>query len=126
MSKFSEMLVYLRKRDRLSQQELATKLGVSRSVVGMYETDQRMPSFEVLEAIADTFNVNIDFLVGHNDSGDHSHVFRENLARIIETKNHADLISAGINTYEINLIINGSIPLTFDCACELCDQLLVR
>lgn len=123
MSKFSDMLVYLRKRDKLSQQELATRLGVSRSVVGMYETDQRMPSFEVLEAIADTFNVNIDFLVGHTDSGDYSRVFRNNLAHIIESKPKADLLAAGINEYEIGLIINGAIPLTFDCACEICDQL---
>lgn len=123
MSKFSDTLVYLRKRDKLSQQELALKLGVSRSVVGMYETDQRMPSFEVLEAIADTFNVNIDFLVGHVDSGAYSRIFRTNLAQIVENCPRADLAANGINEYELGLIINGAIPLTFDCACEICDQL---
>lgn len=123
MSKFSDMLVYLRKRDKLSQQELADKIGMSRSVVGMYESDQRMPSFEVLEAIADTFNVNIDFLVGHVDSGSYSRVFRNRLAEIVENSDRADLRSAGVNEYEVGLIINGSIPLSFDCACELADQL---
>lgn len=123
MSKFSDMLVYLRKRDKLSQQELADKIGKSRSVVGMYESDQRMPSFEVLEAIADTFNVNIDFLVGHTDSGDYSKIFRDNLALILENTSKADLAASGINEYEAGLIINGAIPLTFDCACEICSQL---
>ena len=123
MSKFSDTLVYLRKRDGLSQQELADKIGMSRSVIGMYESDQRMPSFEVLEAIADTFNVNIDFLVGHVDSGESSKIFRSNLARIVDNSNKADLEAAGINTYEVNLIISGAIPLSFDHACQLADQL---
>lgn len=123
MSKFSDRLVYLRKRDRLSQQELATKLGVSRSVVGMYETGQRMPSFEVLEAIADTFNVNISFLIGQADNGVYSQVFRNNLATVVSARPKADLSAAGINEYELGLIINGSVPLTFDNACEICDQL---
>lgn len=123
MSSFSDMLVFLRKREHLSQQELADKLGLSRSVVGMYETGKRMPSFEVLEAIADTFNVNVGFLVGHTDSGSYSQIFRDNLAQIIQSTPKEDLKAAGINEYEIGLIIMGAIPLTFDFACEICEQI---
>ena len=64
MSGFSDMLAYLRKREGLSQQELADKLGVTRSRIGMYETAKREPDFESLEAIADFFNVNMDTLMG--------------------------------------------------------------
>ena len=64
MSGFSDMLTYLRKREGLSQQELADKLGVTRSRIGMYETAKREPDFESLEAIADFFNVNMDTLMG--------------------------------------------------------------
>lgn len=64
MSGFSDMLVYLRKRDGYSQQELAQKVGVSRSAIGMYEAGEREPAFETLEALADTFNVNMDTLLG--------------------------------------------------------------
>ena len=39
-------------------------LGISESTVGMYERDQREPDFEMLEAIADYFNVDMDFLTG--------------------------------------------------------------
>ena len=102
MSKFSDTLVYLRKRAGFSQQELADKMEVSRSLVGMYESGQRMPSYEMLEALADIFNVNIDFLTGHEDSGEMSKEFREKLAHIIETRDKADLAAAEIELADLN------------------------
>ena len=63
MSNFSEMLAYLRKRDGLSQKDLADRLGISRSTVGMYETGEREPSFEMLNAIAEIFDVSVDALL---------------------------------------------------------------
>ena len=48
---------YLRKLDNLTQQQLADALGVAKSTISMYETGQREPDFETLEAIADYFNV---------------------------------------------------------------------
>lgn len=50
---FSEMLSYLRKRENLSQRELAKKLHVSASTIGMYESGKRYPSREQEEEIAD-------------------------------------------------------------------------
>lgn len=64
MSSFSDMLGYLRKKNNLSQEELAKRAGVSRSAIGMYEIGEREPSFETLEAFADIFNVNMDTLLG--------------------------------------------------------------
>lgn len=64
MSSFGDMLGYLRKREKLSQSELAKKIGISRSAIGMYEAGEREPSFEILEALADIFNVNMDTLLG--------------------------------------------------------------
>ena len=58
------MLGYLRKKQNMSQKELSEKIGVSRSTIGMYETGEREPDFETLEALADVFNVNMDTLLG--------------------------------------------------------------
>lgn len=65
LSRFSDMLFYLRRREGLSQAELGEKLGIAKSTVSMYERDERKPSFEMLEAIADFFNINMDTLVGN-------------------------------------------------------------
>ena len=46
---FSEVLKSLRKRRGLSQVKLADELGVSKSLIGYYETGERKPSFEALE-----------------------------------------------------------------------------
>lgn len=64
MASFKEMLKYLRVRDNLSQAELADKLGVAKSTISMYEVGKREPDFETLEAIADFFNVDMNFLLG--------------------------------------------------------------
>ena len=64
---FKDNLRALRKRKGLSQVELAEKLGFSKSLIGLYETGDRKPSFEALEAIADFFNVDLDYLLGRDD-----------------------------------------------------------
>jgi transcriptional regulator with XRE-family HTH domain len=64
MNGFSDMLTYLRKRENLTQSELAEKLNIGRSAVSMYESGKREPSFETLEEIADFFNVNMSTLLG--------------------------------------------------------------
>lgn len=64
---FNEMLKILRKARGLSQIELAERLKVSTGLIGMYETGQRKPSYEMLEAIADYFNVDLDYLIGRTD-----------------------------------------------------------
>lgn len=64
MGKFYERFKQLREEKGYSQQMLADKLRISRSTVGMYESGLREPNFELLEEIADFFNVDMDYLVG--------------------------------------------------------------
>lgn len=68
MAKFSDMLVYLRKRANMSQQELAAATGVKRSALSMYETGKREPDFETLEIFADYFNVSMDVITGRGEA----------------------------------------------------------
>ena len=68
---FGEILRNLRKEKGLSQAELATILGVSKSTVGMYEQSKRSPhSDAILMRIAGYFGVSIDYLKGYSPSPD--------------------------------------------------------
>lgn len=64
MTTFSNTLKLLRKNAGLTQEELSKHLNVSRSTIGMYEHGSREPDYEMLEVIADYFNVDIDYLLG--------------------------------------------------------------
>lgn len=64
MSIFSTVLKQLREDRDLTQEELAKKLNISRSRLASYEQGQREPDLELLETIADFFNVDLDYLLG--------------------------------------------------------------
>lgn len=68
MPKFSDRLRQLRTERGISQQALANSLGdISKSSINMYERGEREPGLEMLEAIADFFNVDMDFLLGKSN-----------------------------------------------------------
>lgn len=54
----------LRKERDWTQKQLGDKLGLSKSVIGAYETEVRKPSFEVLESMSKLFNCSIDYIMG--------------------------------------------------------------
>lgn len=61
---FGLRLKALRKQAGLTQQQLATQLGITKSVVSFYELQARSPSPEVLSKIAQIFHVSADYLLG--------------------------------------------------------------
>lgn len=64
---FSERLSALRKQRGLSLAALGETLGVTDEAVRLLEKGKRSPSFEVLCALADYFDVSLDYLVGRSD-----------------------------------------------------------
>jgi len=66
MTTFGERIKTLRLSRGYTQQDLADILGTAKSTISMYENDNRNPDFETLEAIADLFNVNMDYLLGRS------------------------------------------------------------
>ena len=64
---FALRLKELREKRGLSQKAFATKLGVSQSTVGMWESKKREPNFKTAETIASFFNVTTDYLLGRTD-----------------------------------------------------------
>jgi transcriptional regulator with XRE-family HTH domain len=71
MSTFGKILRALRNENDLTQVQLANKLGLAFSTISMYERGEREPDFETLEAIADFFNVTMDYLHGKSEIKNH-------------------------------------------------------
>ncbi|WP_036717930.1 helix-turn-helix domain-containing protein [Paenibacillus harenae] len=63
MTTFGSRIASLRKKKGLTQLELAKLLNISKSALGMYETDKREPNFETLMQIAEYFEVTLDYLI---------------------------------------------------------------
>lgn len=76
----------LRLQHKLTQAELAQKLGLTKSVVSAYETSLRLPSYDVLIHLAKIFNVSTDYLLG------------------MENKREIDL--SGLSDAEIEALLN--------------------
>ena len=64
---FANQLGFLRRSQQLTQEQLADKLGVTKQSVSNWENGNIMPSVEMLEKIADYFNVSIDYLLERTD-----------------------------------------------------------
>ena len=60
---FSEKVRTIRKSKGLKQSDLADMLEVKRSTVGKWETGDNRPTLEVLERMADLFEISIDDLL---------------------------------------------------------------
>ena len=61
---FGNRLKTLRIKRKLTQQQLADLLGLTKSVISAYENGLRYPAYDVLIKIARIFKVSTDFLLG--------------------------------------------------------------
>ena len=66
---FPKQIKYLRQSRALSQVQLADKLGVKKQSISNWENDNIRPSVEMLEKIADFFDVGTDYLLGREEKG---------------------------------------------------------
>lgn len=60
---FSEKFKKLRQSQGLTQVQMADKLEVSPSAIGMYEQGRRKPDSDMLKKICQMFNVSLDYLL---------------------------------------------------------------
>lgn len=68
MVDFSAKLKNLRRQNNITQEQLAKRIGLTKSVISAYETGIRMPSYDSLLAISRIFKVSCDFLLGNENS----------------------------------------------------------
>ena len=86
MVDFGNRIKTLRLQNNLTQEQLASRLSLTKSVVSAYETGLRMPSYDTLISISRIFKVTTDYLLG------------------LERKQEIDL--SGLTEEEINALLN--------------------
>lgn len=64
---FGKRLKELRKKNELTQSDLAKIINVSPSTIGMYERENRQPTVETLNHLANHFQVTVDYLLGRTN-----------------------------------------------------------
>lgn len=57
----------LRSELKISQEELASRIGISRSALSLYEIGRREPDFDIIQRLASLFGVSVDYLLGRTD-----------------------------------------------------------
>lgn len=65
---FHERLKKLRENENITREHLANSLGITYSALSKYETGKREPDFELLQKIANYFNVTTDYLLCISDN----------------------------------------------------------
>lgn len=63
---FGAKLKQARQNSKLSQEQLAEKLNVSRSAIAKWETDKGMPDIDNLKAISQLLDISIDYLLAED------------------------------------------------------------
>lgn len=67
MSTLNERLIQLKNERGLLQKDIARDVGLALRTYQYYETGQRKPDSDTLIALADYFDVSLDYLVGRSD-----------------------------------------------------------
>lgn len=65
---FGKRLKELRKEHGCTIEQFADMVGISKSTLGYYENDKRMPDIEILARIANVLNVNADYFIGRTNT----------------------------------------------------------
>lgn len=71
---FGARLKSLRKSKRLSQEQVAKKIGISKSALGFYENGEHKPDIYVLDLFVKEFGVSVEYLLGYTDAQDRENV----------------------------------------------------
>ena len=104
MNKYALRLKELREKHGYTQESLAKVLGTTRSRISNYELGIREPDFEMQEAIADLFNVTIDYLFGRNESVPEESYNDETVKRAMEYYKRISQLSPEKQAVLLNLI----------------------
>lgn len=99
--KLGDNIQFFRKKESLSQEELAEKCKVSRQAVTKWEAGESTPSIEKLITLAEIYDVSLDELVGKAENNSYRKLMKlvKELAVEDIPKNADDEISAIVTRY---------------------------
>lgn len=89
--KFGYILRNLREEKGLSQVDLAKQLNITSQSLSQYELNKRMPDIDMINRLANYFNVSVDYLLGRTE-------IKETFYKTKESANHP------YTTSEINIL----------------------
>lgn len=69
MNEMGKKIKELRIKKKLTQLQLAEKLGLAESTISLYESGVRKPSVKVIKKLSDTLSINPDYFFTDNTNG---------------------------------------------------------
>lgn len=112
----AENLRYLRKRDQITQEELADRLGVSRQSVSKWETGEAYPETDKLIALCDLFEVTLDRIVRGSLTDKEEEITQERAAEPLAETNVKEY-AAHMNRYSVGVSVGVFLALLGLAAC---------
>lgn len=89
-----EKIISERKKCKLSQEDLAEKLGITRQTISNWELNETSPDLKQASKLCDIFNISLDELIGKENAI---------LTRLDKTENNSKLIIKLVKTVGITL-----------------------
>lgn len=91
---FGEKMKKARLAKKLTQEQMAEKLGVNKGTISHYEKGKTFPGEEKLRMVAKTLNVSFDYLLGDSEMIDHlnshksddEHTIKEKVVEVDKVK----------------------------------------
>lgn len=104
MATFSSRLKDLRKSKGLTQKQLAENLYIDHSSISKYETNKAIPENELLQKVADFFEVSTDYLLGRTDDKNFKNIFSATNALNKAFESFKENSSMKLNAFDDNSI----------------------
>ena len=99
---------FVRKYNKLTQQELADKISKNLSTIKKYEADQINIPYQVLKDISNVFEIDVELLVGYKNSLEHHLILtkkqKEIPTEILRNRTKLYIGSEGLKDTTIDLI----------------------
>ena len=122
---FSNRIKALRKERKKTQNDLATYLNVRRSTYGEYERGIITPPYDKIKAIADYFDVTVDYLMGDGIPKQESNDVSETLNSMVDELSD-EKSTINVNGHQLDKASRELLILSLENAIKLVDVMMKK